>query len=626
MDLTSDFLRGFQPVLDTVRLPEPIADGYVLESCLSEAPQSATWLVRRRTDNERLVLRAGTGRELREEYGTMRRLPADLAGRVPEPVCFIEEGGIQYLIRTYLPGRSLAEAWEHGAASMDRCAAIGIELCTLLDRLHHLSPPVIHRDVKPENIILSPEGKPCLIDFGIARSYDPERDTDTIHTGTRATAAPEQYGFTQSDQRTDLYALGVTLRWMMTGSYQPEDLEASDCPARMKRVLRRAAAFDPARRYPSAAAMSGALRRVGKRPRRSILTAAAACLAAALLVLGIFLAGGSRPVSFDSAVLEAAVRAELGRPEGAIRRSDLKNIRRLAAVGRELLGPEQDYQYRLCAYVDGENAEGMGTGDASDLSLLADMPNLTVLYLCGQQVTDLTALAGLPLRELYLCDNQISDLAPLAGIQTLETLYIAGNPWTSLRPLSGLENLRKLNLDSWEPGKSTDTLEPLSGLELEFLSIGHIEPAGRDYAPLAELERLDTLWLWDPPDEAAAALAACGNLRALHLGSYRGGDLTGLPAIPHLAELSLYSRVPSLEGVQKQTELTALSLCGLPDIDLEPAAELSKLRYLWIYDCPISDFSPLAGHPGLREVNLQERNMAAMESTCPERGFEIFVS
>ena len=135
--------------------------------------------------------------------------------------------------------------------------------------------------------------------------------------GTRSTAAPEQYGFSQSDQRTDLYALAVTLRWMVTGSYRPEALETADCSQGMKRFLRKAASFAPADRYPDARSMGAALDRLAAPPRRRILPVLLACLAAILVAAGGWFLHQNRPVDFGSPLLEQAVRLELDRPGGA---------------------------------------------------------------------------------------------------------------------------------------------------------------------------------------------------------------------------------------------------------------------------------------------------------------------
>lgn len=623
MDRTSDFLREFQASLDTVPLPEMAARRYQLESCLAGGDRESVWLVRRRADRTRFVLRISRERDLREEFATMSRLPEDLAGQTPAAADFFEADGAQYLVRSWLPGRSLAELEEEGTWPEERCIRLGMELCALLGRLHRLSPPIIHRDVKPENIILLPDGTPGLIDFGIARDYDPRQDNDTACMGTRSTAAPEQYGFTQSDQRTDLYALGVTLRWMVTGSYRPEELETADCSGGMKRFLRKAAAFDPADRYPTARAMGEALARLARPPWRRSLSILAACLLAALLVTGAWALYQNRPVDFGSPLLEEAVRAELGRPEGRITRTDLEQVRRLAVVGQEVLDRDRQFRCSLCVYLDGVPQLDTPWGDIADLSPLADMPNLTTLYLCRQEITDLAPLSGLPLRELYLSDNRIGDFSVLETLPELETLYIGTNPAGDFAPVAALENLRALNLDSWEIHEP-ESLEPLAGLPLEYLSLGNLFPLDGDWSALGRLEKLGELWLWDPPRTALAVLPDCGGLYGLNLGNCREQDLAALPALPRLESLSIFNRLPSIEGVQRQTGLRYLNLCNMEDVDLSPAAALPELREINIANVQVRDYAPLLGLPVLERVNVDtQAERDAVEAACPEHAFEI---
>ena len=138
------------------------------------------------------------------------------------------------------PGKPLAQRQEREDSCLEAlCVSLGQKLCALLEILHGQEPPVIHRDIKPENIVLPPDGEVGPIDFGIARRYKDCQDTDTRHMGTRSTAAPEQYGCAQTDRRTDLYALGMTLIWALTGKYDPDVLHRQRflpaCEKRRKR-------------------------------------------------------------------------------------------------------------------------------------------------------------------------------------------------------------------------------------------------------------------------------------------------------------------------------------------------------------------------------------------------------
>lgn len=619
----SEFLAEFRPAPDGLVLPESISARYRLDSALGHRPDGGVFLLRRREDDVPFVLKMDRedGQDLFEEFRLLSRLPEGIG---PEPVeCFVESG-VRYMIRSYLPGQPLNEVWDQGE-TLVRWRKLGGALCRLVAELHSLNPPIVHRDIKPENIILSPEGQPRLIDFGIARRYKPECATDTVHMGTPATAAPEQYGFSQSDQRTDLYALAVTLRWMITGSYAPEALEEADCPAWVKRFLRKAAAFDPADRFPSASAMADALRRHGAGRRGWKPLALALCLAAVCGLL-VFRTAESRPVEFDSPLLEAAVRAELDRPEGPVTREDLKEVRRLAVVGQEIVGEERSLQCRLCLYLDEVPQIDQPKGDIADLSLLADMPNLTSLTLCRQEISSLEALEGLPLRELYLVDNQVEDLSPLEGLPELEVLYIGGNPAEDLSPMASLKKLRELNLDSWlahEP----ESLAPLEELPVEELSLGNLFPRDGSWRALGRMGKLERLWLWDPPWAALAALENCGGVYDLKLGNCREADLTALPVMPKLTSLAVFGRMPSIEGIQKQAGLKWLSLCNQGLGDISPAAELPELLEMYIYNVTVPDWSPLLDAPRLELVNVDTETVREqVEAECPGRSFRITVS
>ena len=108
--------------------------------------------------------------------------------------------------------------------------------------------PVIHRDIKPDNILIV-DSKAMLIDFGIARSWDKDAACDTHLMGTSGYAAPEQFGFMQTDPRSDIYALGMTLRFALTEANPGQ--KATIEPAELEEAIARACEFDPKRRYGS---------------------------------------------------------------------------------------------------------------------------------------------------------------------------------------------------------------------------------------------------------------------------------------------------------------------------------------------------------------------------------------
>ena len=150
----------------------------------------------------------------------------------------------------YVAGTSLEQlVKEQGPVSGDLARTFISCITDALSFLHAFGGvPIIHRDVNPSNIIVNTQGA-WLIDLGIARAYDKGAQQDTHLWGTAGYAAPEQFGFGQTDARSDVYALGKVLLFMLTGSPDAQPDELASMHAR--RVVKVATALDPRQRYGS---------------------------------------------------------------------------------------------------------------------------------------------------------------------------------------------------------------------------------------------------------------------------------------------------------------------------------------------------------------------------------------
>ncbi len=167
------------------------------------------------------------------------------------------------VIMEYVAGRTLREEVYERDPSPELAMRWFPLLCDGVTELHGaFQPPLIHRDLKPTNVIVSEQGL-VIVDLGIARTYRPDAEGDTVHLGTRAYAPPEQFGYGQTDVRSDVYALGLLLYYLLTerdpspaivrnGFVDPE------IPSALRPVLVRACAFDPAARFTSAAQLKTA--------------------------------------------------------------------------------------------------------------------------------------------------------------------------------------------------------------------------------------------------------------------------------------------------------------------------------------------------------------------------------
>src|SRR5437868_5945423 len=127
--------------------------------------------------------------------------------------------GRLYLVMDYIEGETLEAYLDKmgGKLPVDKVLTIGIQLTSVLEHLHTHQPPIIFRDLKPANVMLTTDNHIFLIDFGIARLFKPGQAKDTTALGSLGYAAPEQYGKAQTTPRTDIYSLGVTLHQMLSG-------------------------------------------------------------------------------------------------------------------------------------------------------------------------------------------------------------------------------------------------------------------------------------------------------------------------------------------------------------------------------------------------------------------------
>lgn len=164
--------------------------------------------------------------EATESFNREAMLLAHLAHpNLPQIYEQFTEGGRSYLVMDFIEGDTLEEHLEKlGNVKMpvEKTLGIALQLCSVIDYLHTRQPPIVFRDIKPGNIMLTPSGHVYLIDFGIARHFKPGQEKDTTALGSSGYAPPEQYGKSQTTTRADIYSLGATLHQLLTGDNPSE--------------------------------------------------------------------------------------------------------------------------------------------------------------------------------------------------------------------------------------------------------------------------------------------------------------------------------------------------------------------------------------------------------------------
>ncbi len=169
---------------------------------------------------------------------------------VPTIYALQEENGVLTVVEEYVSGCGLDYILANDLLNRNQRVDVILQLLDALIFLHAARPQIIHRDIKPANIVRTDEGLVKLVDYNAAKTPQEGKTKDTVLIGTQGSAAPEQYGFGQSDARTDLYAMGVLIRELF-----PENDPLQKAAAKATRL-------DPDERYQSALEMKTAILRI----------------------------------------------------------------------------------------------------------------------------------------------------------------------------------------------------------------------------------------------------------------------------------------------------------------------------------------------------------------------------
>lgn len=633
----------------TPLLPEKLSD-YRFYSCLADNEQKKTWILVN-ANGQKVLCKYASGEYmemLRTEssFGTLGKFPF-----VPYVFDYFEIGNNAYLLREYIEGQTLHELVEkEGTLPLNRVIPLIEQLCDHLSRLHASNPPIIYRDLKPSNIVLHPSGDCYLIDMGTVRTYHEDHSLDTVFIGTVDTAAPEQFGSRQTDNRTDIYALGILLYYLLTGDVKVQKEKLKELPLKVSSVIQKCTAFNPDDRYSKVSKVASALRPSNR--FKAGFTAALASLCTAVVIIVCFSfseflrddslpensiadagdlvtgtpmpepyeAEGPVEVVFTSSLLEQAVREVVDKTNGEpVYEEDLSRITRLEICRETVHRPEDGHsdQYRYT-----HNIPELSTvhGDISDLSLLAKMPNLRYLVLDYQQIYDLSPLSDLQLVSLSLIGNPILDLSPLAGQKYLTDLYIAETEIVSLDALRNCSVLSVLDCSNTQ----IIYLEPLASLPIQTLYMTNTSI--KDYEVLTDIP-LENLYCQNVPKEGIDSIKNISSLKSLTLYSSDITSLKELSSLTYLTNLDVYSNnITDLDGLEQFTNLTGLCIGGNPITDLSPLAKMSNISILNIRSDIVADFSFLNEMLWLEYITVSPSQADAIYEAVPDPWFIINVT
>lgn len=509
--------------------PEGFLKDYEALECLAQSDAGDTLLVKSKQTGQYFVAKCYTEKALLSQV-----TEGDILRKLSHPglprYAGEYQSGMLCVVREYVEGTPLNQYAAQNELNDAQAVTLTLALCDILSYLHSQSPPVIHRDIKPQNLIIDKKGRLHLIDFGISRVYDKNASEDTVCYGTKHFAPPEQYGFAQTDCRADIFSLGVLLGWLLTGELELKSMLPKITNRNLLRVVKRCTAFSPDKRYASADKVRADLLNADGHRQKRIIRWACAVLACVVCFCAGFALGrytdfspafsASDGMTFKEPLVEQAVRLTLQKhADEPIENKDLLSVTELYIYGDKAAANAQEFD-ELGQHMpmnDGVLKNGGITSlqdltklknlkairiameDISDLSPLSGLTALEMIDLRHNPIADISALAALPmLRDLCLFETRVSDLSSLSACSMLENIEVGKTQVKSIDALKGITSLKSLSMMQ-TPLKTVLGIEALS--RLEKLRLPAV--ADGDLRPLLDLPQLKEVFLDETLRQAA---------------------------------------------------------------------------------------------------------------------------
>lgn len=651
--IADEFLQNYTEQA-AQKLPVFLQDGYAVLSCYYEQEEKSCYLLQKKETKEKYIVKCRKEREdrdsLQKEYEELGRL-AERYPNLYQRAALHKADGYVYLLRTYIEGKNLEEyVAEDPYLRPERQLEILEEICQAVARLHAMDPVILHRDMKPQNLILDAGGHVHLIDFETAREYDGTKKKDTVFFGTEGSAAPEQYGYAQTDMRTDVFGIGKIAEYLY------EEYQVGYDPLtekRMQRIIKKATAFDPADRYQNVQALLLAIRNVRRQTERGENKWLKAVVTIESIVLLLVLAGvlffwtgfqktkNMEEEDYAAAIAERQIKQQDESAEDLSAQADseeivtlegdplllqairetagsnevtkrmLSGITRIAVIGDQIYTEETPVEdLENIVYQDGFN-DGMVNGGITDLSVLTNLPNLKEVFLCNQKISDISPLQELPIEGLYVCGNQIKDFSPVEKMQELSTLYLVDNPVGKMPQLSGCTKLTRLALCR----NDYETLDFLQGSSVCNLYAMGIYVEDESFGVLSTMQSLTELYTGSEQKQFYEILPELTELRTLSLwGGNFGTDLTIVSKLVNLQNLFVNDEfVTSLSGIENLQRLEVFCMDGTNATDISPLTKLPRLQVVRLQGVPIVEFAPLFSCHSLQEVGADSSQKEKIE-------------
>ncbi len=600
----------------------------------------------------------------------------DIATKISHPwlphlVEVMDEDGFTVFVYRYIEGLSLQKYLDvYGPATPERAIHWFIQLCEALHYLHtKLERPVIHRDIKPDNLIIDSGGNIHLIDLNIARYSKRVSLKDTIQLGSIGFAAPEQYGSGQSDERTDIYGLGVSMYFALTGHslteppYQvlPPHMINKDIPKSLSEVIVKCTQANPSDRYVHISDLHKEIKSLQTKPtsnkRASRRTAPYICsvVVAVCAVAIVYMITSSRPHDNLALALQPSASNVQAIVSASPEPSD--------PLSSDVLPPDEheatdnvitEYPDDMAiVFTDAELERlihsKLSKSDDEQITI-SDLASIQGLYIAGrlsvntaneflegvngQSQNDaandtclVVSVDGLcycvNLTELYINSKQISDISPIANLTNLETITFQFGQIQDIGPIANLQNLKNLNL-SVNPVQDYTPIASLTNLE--SLTLEEMVNGIYSLDFVSGLTNLQHLLLWNSGLKSIEPIRNLDRLSYLRLSSNSIQDVSPISGKHYLENLFLQDNMlTDISALQDLPRLTALSLADNNITDITPLLDFSALTHLELQGNMITDFSGIERLTQLQYIDVSGNPGADSDviDLLEQRGIEV---
>lgn len=263
-------------------------------SLISEKDYNKVWLANIKNSDTLVVVKelSHANTDVLESIASINDI------HIPHILSHETTGDITTVVEEYISGLTLNNYINEKQLSEAEIIRLISQVCDGLRVIHSQNPPIIHKDLKPSNIIVSSDGIVKIIDFDAARKYKENADTDTCHLGTAAFASPEHYGYSQTDERSDIYSLGAVMYELFSGKQFPKISAKKTFDAdelynstntlskKLIHIIQKCTMFNPSARYQNIDELQHELNNYNKYPKKLFTVSAITALALFCLAIG----------------------------------------------------------------------------------------------------------------------------------------------------------------------------------------------------------------------------------------------------------------------------------------------------------------------------------------------------